>query len=258
MQFGVCGGPGIAAAAAAAGMAYVEGSVQALLVPRAPRLAFLEAWSAYRASGLPCPVCNCFLPGDLKIVGPSVDAAAIEQYVRVACERAQEAGVDTIVFGSGGARQIPEGFSREQAMVQLAEFLRHTAVHASRHDVTIVIEPLRRAECNVLNTVDECAALVTEVASPAIRLLVDGYHWAHNGESPASIVRHAALFAHMHVATRPNRRPPDTELCADLGTFLTAVRETGYQGRMSVEGRIDQPETELPLAVARLREALAG
>ncbi len=258
MQFGVCGGPGIAAAAAAAGMAYVEGSVQALLKPREARSAFLEAWSAFRATGLPCPVCNCFLPGDLKIVGPVVDLAAIEQYVATACARAQEAAVDTIVFGSGGARQIPEGFPRERAMAQLADFLRCAAVQASRHDVTIVIEPLRRVECNVLNTVDESAALVTEVASPAIRLLVDGYHWAHNGESPDVITRHVALFAHMHVATRPNRRPPGAEPCADLATFLSAVRESGYQGRMSVEGKIDQPETELPIAVARLRDALDG
>ncbi len=255
MRIGVCGSPAIAGAAAAAGFDYFEWSVQSYLHPRAGRDAFGKALAAARAAPLPCPVCNCFLPGDLKVTGPETDLAAIEAYVAVACERAAEAGVETIVFGSGGSRHVPDGFDRARAEEQLAGFLRLLAPHALRHGVTIAVEPLRRAECNIFNTVRECAAAVRAAASPAIRLLADSYHWAHNGESVEDLVAAAPLLAHLHVSTVAGRRAPGAEPCPRLDAFLAATRQIGYQGRMSIEGRIDDPAAELPVAARLMRGA---
>ncbi|MDD5708285.1 MAG: TIM barrel protein, partial [Kiritimatiellae bacterium] len=251
----VCGAPPCAKVAKQAGFDYFEWSVQGFLQPQSDRAAFLEALAAARAAPLPCPVCNGFLPGTLKIVGPQVDATAVEAYVATACARAAEAGVDTIVFGSGGARQVPDGFDRKQAEAQIAAFLKLLSPHARQHGVTIAVEPLRFAECNILNTVAECAAAVRAADSPAIRLLVDGYHWACNAEATADIMAAAPLFCHMHVATQANRRTPGAEPCEALPRFLAAVRQIGYRGRMSIEGRIDMPETELPAAARMLRSA---
>jgi sugar phosphate isomerase/epimerase len=253
MKIGVCGGPGIAAEAARAGFDYFEWSVQTFLQPRAERADFLRALEQVRAAALPCEVCNCFLPGDLKVVGPQVDLAAVERYVTVACERAGEAGVKIIVFGSGGARMVPEGFDRGQAETQLAGFLRLVAPPAQRHGVAIAVEPLRRAECNIFNTVSECATAVRAAQSPAIRLLADSYHWAHNGETAADIVAAASLLRHMHVATQANRRAPGTEPCQALTAFLETVRSIDYRGGISFEGRLGDPAAELPLAAGILR-----
>ena len=254
MTIGVCGSPKIAAAAAAAGFDYFEWSVQAFLQPRAEASTFAQALAAVRAAPLPCPVCNCFLPGDLKVTGPVVDDAALDAYAATACARAAEAGVDTIVFGSGGARQVPEGFDRARAEGQIAAFLRRLAPVARRHGVVIVIEPLRTGECNILNTVAECARLTRLVDDKAIRLLVDGYHWACNGEPETDIAAAAPLFRHMHVATKANRRPPGAEPCEALPRFLRTVREIGHGGRMSVEGRIAENGAELPVAARLLRQ----
>jgi sugar phosphate isomerase/epimerase len=253
MKFGVCGSPEIAVVAANAGFDYFEWSVQGFLQPQADSADFLKALEAVRAAPLPCPVCNCFLPGSLKIAGPDVNAAAIEVYVAVACERAAVAGVDTIVFGSGGARQIPEGFDRAEAERQILAFLKLLAPIAARHGVVIAIEPLRHAECNVLNTVAECARMTTLADHAAIRLLVDGYHWACNGEAEADIVAAAPLFRHMHVATQANRRPPGAESCQALPRFMKTVRQIGYDGRLSIEGRIENPAAELPVALKGLQ-----
>ena len=253
MNIGVCGSPEVAAPAAAAGFDYFEWSVQAFLQPRAEASAFEQALAAVKAAPLPCPVCNCFLPGDLKVTGPAVDDAALDAYAATACARAAAAGVDTIVFGSGGARQVPEGFDKAEAERQIVAFLKRLGPVARRHGVFIAIEPLRRAECNILNTVAESARVTRLVDDENIRLLVDGYHWACNDEAEEDIVSASPLFRHMHVATRANRRAPGAEPCEALPRFLRTVRRIGYTGRLSFEGRLDNPAAELPAAAALLR-----
>ncbi len=258
MQYGVCCSPEHAAAAAAAGYDYFEWSVQAFLQPRSDEASFEAALKEVRAAPLPSPVLNMFLPGDLKVVGPVVDRAAGEEYVAVACRRAEVAGVDMIVFGSGGARGVPEGFERAKAKEQIVELLELTAPYAAKHGVTIVIEPLRLAECNLMNTVAECAPYVRGAESDAIQLLVDGYHWAYNEESVEDITEAAELFRHVHVATKPNRLPPGAEPCEATDRFLAAIKEIGYRGRLSVEGPVVEAMPAWPAALRLMRELLGG
>lgn len=256
MQFGVCGDLDMAAAAARASYDYAEWNVGALLKPRESLATFRASRAAVRADALPFPVANGFVPGDLKITGPAVDDAALKLFVTTAMERAEEAGVEVIVFGSGGARRIPDGFDPRSAHEQLVAFCRMVAPVAQTHGVTVVVEPLNRAECNVLTTVDECARLVREVAHPAIRLLVDAYHLMRDDDSCEDIVRHADLLAHVHIATEQNRRAPGAEPC-DFARVFEALAKAQYTGRVSIEARIVTPDTELPAALTMMR-SLAG
>lgn len=253
MKIGVCGSPEVAVAAANAGLDYFEWGVQTFLQPRADDAAFKKALAAVKAAPLPCHVCKGFLPGELKVTGPAVDDAAVDAYVATACARAEVAGVDTIVFGSGGAREVPEGFDKAEAERQIIAFLKRLGPVARRHGVVIATEPLRYAECNILNTVAESARVTRLVGDENIRLLVDGYHWACNDEAEEDIVAAAPLFRHMHVATRANRRTPGSEPCDALPRFLRTVRQIGYTGRLSFEGRIDDPAAELPVVARILR-----
>jgi sugar phosphate isomerase/epimerase len=257
MRLGVCGGPDRAAVAAEAGFEYLEWSVGALLCPRDERARFEQALAEARAAALPCEALNCFLPGDLKVTGPDAEPAAQEAYVSVTMQRAEEAGVRVIVFGSGGARRIPEGFDRERAHAQLLDFSRMAATHANNHGVTLVFEPLNVNECNVLTTVAECAALAREVDLPAMRVLVDGYHWLKDKDTVAGIVDAGPLLAHTHIATETHRRAPGEEAC-DFSAFFGALRTAGYDRRMSVEARVEDPAGELPRAHAYLAAQLSG
>ena len=252
MNIGICCGPDKAAAAAQAGFEYIEWSVGGLLKPLADRAAFDEAQRQVKASPLPCPVLNCFVPAELKITGPAVDPAALERYVTVAFERAEQAGVQTIVFGSGGARQVPDGFPATRATDQLADFCRMFAPLAQRRGVTVVIEPLNRAECNILTTVGESAALVRRVNHPAVRLLVDAYHFAKDADSFADLAASASLLAHVHLATIPNRLAPGVEPC-EFGRFFQTLRKGAYAGRVSFEGKAPDSDTELAHAAALMR-----
>ena len=253
MKYGVCGGMERGEVAAAAGYDYMEWSVAELLCPRQPEVAFQALSASLKASALPYKVANGFVPGDLKITGPAADLAALEAYVRSVMERAQRFGLDTIVFGSGGARQIPYGFDRQAAHGQLLAFCRMVGPIAQAHAVTVVVEPLNKAECNVLNTVAECAGLVEEVAHPSIRLLVDAYHMMRDDDPVESIQTYGHLLAHVHVATVPNRLAPGAEPC-DLSACFRALMAIGYAGRISIEGNIPQPETELPVAIRLMRQ----
>jgi len=251
MKFGVCGGPDLARVARDAGYDYFEWSVGELLHPREDESVFEAALANARAVDLPCPAVNVFVPGDLKITGPAVDPAALQAFAATALRRAGQAGVEVIVFGSGGARNIPDDYERAQAWQQLIDFGRMLGPLAQQHNVTVVVEPLNLTECNVLNTVAEAAELVRSVAHPNLRLLVDGYHWAKDGDTLEGIVDNGPLLAHAHVATVEGRRPPAPgDTCAP---FFAALRQAGYDGRVSIEGNIPHPLEELPHALAIMR-----
>jgi sugar phosphate isomerase/epimerase len=256
MQYGVCGGLPMNASAAEAGYDFAEWAVGSLLKPRETEEAFQSALKEARAARLPYPVLNCFVPGDLKITGPAVNPDELRRYVTTAFRRAEQANVQVIVFGSGGARRIPDGFDAATAHRQIVEFCTLFAPIAQRHGVTVVAEPLNLQECNVMNTVRECAALVREVAHPAFRLLVDAYHLMRDGDSYDDIVTYGGLLAHVHLATIPKRLAPGAEPC-DLGPFFAALKKAGYKGRVSIEGTIPDPARELPVALA-LMKGLAG
>lgn len=256
MQFGVCGAATMAESAVTVGFDFLEGSVGAVLKPRETRAVFLAGLTEMRAAPLPCPVLNCFVPADLKLTGPEVKTSAVRDYVTITLERAEEAGVEVIVFGSGGARRIPDGFDPGEAHRQLVAFGSMVAPIAGRHGVTIVVEPLNRQECNVLTTVRECAGLVREVGHPNLRLLVDAYHLMREGDSCEDLVTHADLLAHVHIATETKRLSPGAEPC-DFEPFFSALTQAGYGGRMSIEGTIPDPAKDLAVALALMRR-LAG
>jgi sugar phosphate isomerase/epimerase len=240
MKFGLCCNLDLAPAAADAGFDYIEMTVPGLLMPLADDAAFETMLAKLRATRLPCPVVNCFVPGDIKITGPAADPARLQQYVHTACDRARRAGVKVIVFGSGGARNIPDGFDRAAAWKQLAAFCSMAGPVAQACGVTVAIEPLNRAECNVLNSVTEGAKLAREVNHPAIRLLVDCFHWGRENESPQAIVDAGGLLVHTHLATVANRILPGEEE-QDFATFFAALKKVKYDGRVSIEAQVKNP-----------------
>ena len=173
MNFGICTSPEISPHFAQAGFDFLELNVQQFLQGEAEESVFLAEWEKARRSPLPCLAANCFVPGNLKVTGPAVDPVRIDAYLSTVCRRVEIAGIRTIVFGSGGARNIPDDFCRAEAWEQLVSFGRLAAGAASRHGVTLGAEPLNRKECNVLNSVKESAAYVHEVGHSHFRLLVD-------------------------------------------------------------------------------------
>ena len=75
-------------------------------------------------SGIRCEACNNFFPGRIRLTGPDVDEQAIRAYYAKALERAATLGVKSIVFGSAGAKRVPEGFDMDRAYQQVVQVTR--------------------------------------------------------------------------------------------------------------------------------------
>ena len=259
MRFGVCAGRSKAEAVAQAGWDYIELGVAGELIPETEdSVVWAEKKAALLALPLPCETFNLFVPGKLKIVGPDVDQAALTRYVHTALARASEVGGKVIVFGSGGARQLPEdkSWSAEQAHAQLLWFLNQCADAYEKTGVVVAIEPLNRHECNLLHTVAEGAALAREVGRPGVQNLADTYHMERNGdESLADILASADCLAHVHTADT-GRKAPGTGSYDHLALFR-ALKDAGYDARVSIECSFTEGELEAELAptLAHLKQA---
>src|SRR5215213_7837586 len=129
-------------AAKAAGFEYVELATSEIAA--LSDADYESAVARIRQVGLPTPVANLFLPATLRVTGPDIDRDEQTRYFRKAFERLSRVGVAIVVFGSGGARRVPDGFDRPAAFDQLVEFGRRAAVEAQRRSITIAVEPLRR------------------------------------------------------------------------------------------------------------------
>ena len=195
---------------------------------------------------------NVFLPPDINLVGPDTSRERQDEYVHACIGRLARLGVDVLVFGSGRARNVPEGFGRERALDQLEDFMRRAAIEAGRRGITIVLEPLQRAESNVFTTVGESAEFLRERRPGGMRLLADMYHMAADGEPFDVIDECADLLAHVHVAEAGSRRAPradDQQVC----DFLSHLYRVGFSGDCSVECGWEDFGTEIGGAMDNLR-----
>jgi sugar phosphate isomerase/epimerase len=242
------------AAAKAAGFEYVEvGTSEIAALSEAD---FDAAARDVRAAGLPTPAANLFLPATLKVTGPDADRDRQRAYVTLALERVARLGVQVVVFGSGAARRVPDGFPPDDAFRQLVEFGRTVAPLARAHGITIAVEPLRREETNIINTAAEGLRLVEAVGDPAFQLMIDFYHLASEHEDPGIIVRARTHLRHLHMANPNGRVFPLSASEFEYEPFFSKLRDIGYDQRISVEASTRDLTADAPRAIALLRHAL--
>jgi sugar phosphate isomerase/epimerase len=228
------------AAVQAAGYDYAEINTFALL-PEQDDAAFASVRAQALAAPIPIEACNCFVPGRLKVTGPDVDLAAVRQHMDIVLRRAAELGVAVMVFGSGGARRAPEGFAIAQARAQYLEIVRLAGDLADGYGITIALEPLGAAECNIFNRVDQGAQFVTTLAHPRVKLLADSYHMLTVDEPFANVTAAGPLLAHIHV-DMPDVAAIAAGASSSYPAFLVALRSSGYSAeRVTVENHSFTP-----------------
>ena len=216
---------------------------------------FDQAAARIRQLGLPVPAMNLFLPATLKVTGPAIDRDQQMAYVRRALARQERVGTTIVVFGSGPARLVPDGFSKDQAFQQLVEFGRRIAPEARARGITIAVEPLRPEETNIINSAAEGLALVNAIGDPNFQLMVDFYHMASAKEDPAIIVRARDHIRHLHMANPEGRVFPRASGEYDYAPFFEALRTIGYDKRISIEASTKELKADAPPAIAFLRRA---
>jgi D-psicose/D-tagatose/L-ribulose 3-epimerase len=166
------------------------------------------------------------------------------EVMRSLIELCADLGGEVLVHGSPGQRRIAPGQSPDAALAHATECFAAIAEDARKAGVTYCIEPLAPSETPLINRVEEAAAIVREIDSPAVRTMIDTCA-AGNAEPqpiPDLIDRWlpGGQVAHIHL-NDPNRRAPGQgEL--RFGPILAALQRQGYAGIASVEPFVYEPD----------------
>lgn len=234
MRFGICMPMDRSAKLRAAGWDYLEALVHQLLQGTTPDGQWKGRAEA-AASALPIPAANQLLPATMKVTGPAVNSGQLQQYMRLVTRRASEIGIKTLVFGSGAARNVPDGFDREEARRQIIDFVKMSATLCAEHDVVLVAEPLNRGECNIINSLAEAMQYVRAVDHPHFQCLLDSYHFWLEEEPLESLVDAMPWIRHVHVADKLGRSAPGESGTSDYRPLFSALKRGGYGGTITVE-----------------------
>jgi D-psicose/D-tagatose/L-ribulose 3-epimerase len=251
VRFGCCANVDAMPKLAAWGFDYVELPVSAVM-PESPDEEYQPQQDKIRAGRITPEAYNCFLPGDLKIVGPQIDSARVERYLEKAVRRMSALGGKIAVVGSAGARAVPAGFAEEEARRQLVDFFRLAGAIAKDWGMAIAIEPLNKGESNIINSTLEARDLARAINHTHVGVLADNYHMIVEKEPYANLVVVADYLTHIHLST-PERMAPGI---GDhrFNDVFAALKEGDYRQRISIECGYKDFETDAPRALDLLRQ----
>jgi sugar phosphate isomerase/epimerase len=143
-------------------------------------------------------------------------------------------GGTRIVLGSPKQRNIGEGVTGEQAWAWATETLRDPVKRAADRGVVICFEPLAPSETNFINRAADAIRFADQFASPGCSVILDVKAMCGEQKPIPQIIRESAgKFSYFHANDRNLKGPGFGEI--DFHPIADALRETGYDGTVSVE-----------------------
>ncbi|MBO5520098.1 MAG: sugar phosphate isomerase/epimerase [Firmicutes bacterium] len=246
MKIGICTNIDNLETAARLGFDYAELAVTAVHGMTEEQMKALEN------SPIPLESFNVLFPGDFQLI--TGEDEPIQNYLDEAFSRIRRIGGKLVVFGSGGARKVPEGITYREAFRRLMHVARMIGDAAKTYGLEVAIEPLRYGETNIINTLSEGAALAAAADHPCVGLLADSYHVWSNKE-PVSRIEVIKDFKHIHICAEDRTAPREEELPL-YQEFIDALKKAGYTGRISIECRMGDFEKDAAQALQVIRPLL--
>ena len=212
---------------------------------------FDQALALFSKARIKMERCALLFPKNMIVIGEQYDEKAMREYLEVAFTRMNALGCDLVVFGSGKSRFVPGGMRWRNAYTQLVEVTKLVGKIAATYGIRVAIEPLNRAETNLINSLAEGAALEADVNMPNVGLIADSYHMWQEGEDMGRILT-CAPFMHTHIAMKGTRSYP-TQATDEVRQFFSLLKEAGYDGTMSIEGKSDDWKADSVKALEVMR-----
>lgn len=165
---------------------------------------------------------------------------------------AKELGATNITTEPGGP---VEGRPWGECLKLFVEMLKPVIEHAEKEQVLLLVEP----EPDLLiETADQYLEFASKITSPYLGLNFDiGHSYCVKDEPPETIRRLGKLIRHVHLediaATRVHHHLIPGEGAIDFGTTLTALREIGYDGWVTIELYTCHENPDQAATVARER-----
>jgi D-psicose/D-tagatose/L-ribulose 3-epimerase len=235
VEIGVVGSLDSFAKADALGFDYFEPRVSDIAV--LSDQAFAEFRQQVLSSRLRCKRGNSFIR-TLHVVGPDVDMNALKAYMTFTLDRCSQLGTQIVVWGSASSRNVPDGYSRDQAWRQMEVFLQNAGDLARSRNIVVAVEPLRRPDSNIINTGAEALRLVEQVNHPNVKMIIDYYHMRSEKEDPDILLKAAGQIVHIHFANPNGRRWPKLpDEDPEYTRFFELLKRIEYNKGISIEGR---------------------
>jgi sugar phosphate isomerase/epimerase len=148
---------------------------------------------------------------------------------------ARKLGATGITTEPGGP--VEEGMTRDEALDIFVQGLGEVLGHADEEGVALLVEPEPGL---LIETADEFLELTERINSPMFGLNFDVGHFYCAGEPlPEAVERLRRFTRHYHIediaATRVHEHLIPGHGAIDLRSVLSAIRQTGYDGWMTVE-----------------------
>ena len=182
---------------------------------------------------------NGFFPGNMQLYAKDGNQDEILRNVATYTERgfarATAWGCRVVVIGSGGARAIPEGMTREETEAQFARVLAVCGETADKYGVRVTIEPLSRNECNYLHTIEECMAVAKLSGHPSVGGMIDFYHHNYNQDAFDGSQDYADKLYHAHFSTAVYRNAPTSADVDELNYVAGILKHCPHIERLSLE-----------------------
>ncbi|HZY82484.1 MAG TPA: sugar phosphate isomerase/epimerase family protein [Cyclobacteriaceae bacterium] len=198
---------------------------------------------------------NVFMPGDMKLVGPAVDEQRILEHATIIFKRCTAAGIKMVVWGSGGARRVPDGFDHATARKQFVDIARKVAAIAKDYDIILAFESLNSTETNFINTAAQALQLVKDVDHPNFRLNIDFYHMLMEGEGPEIIGQAKKYVVHCELAEKEGRSAPGVHH-QDFIPYFRALKKINYKGKVIIECSFKNVQQEAPMAYKEIERQI--
>ncbi len=237
-----------------AGFDFVE--MRAMLVESLSDEEFEKLANLLEELQLGCEVSCALFPRTLRVTGKDVDEKAIEAYLEKTFARLKRLGAKKVVFGSAPARALDEETTQDMGYEQIAKICKEIIVPAcEKYDITVVMEPLRAAACNFINTLADGMRVVKAVNHPRIQLLGDTIHMMSNNDNPEDVINFKDSLKHVHIAEL-ERMLPEDGYSEFVQTVINNLVKTGYEGTISFETKNGEGLESMKKALALLKKSL--
>ncbi len=139
-----------------------------------------------------------------------------------------------MVFGSPVQRSTTGGLIAQQATRNYIDGLAGVARQAQDRGVTILVEALPKAQCDVILTLGEAVDIVRTIGSPAVQTMFDTHNAVDEIEPHTSLVtKYFEFIRHVHVNEMDGRYPGTGTY--NFRALLHKLQDLNYKGWVSLE-----------------------
>lgn len=199
---------------------------------------FEEMRQELKTIDLPAYACNNFFTADIRLVGENLKKETVRDFYKKALDRATALGAKYAILGSPWSKKCPDGFPKEEAFKQLAEWCYEIGERAKQYQITIALEPNNYTETNMIRTFQDTVDLAKASGHANVRCLQDYFHLKMENDTVDSLLKYGKDYlVHTHFSRIEKRGfPKDMSEDSYYQTYFDALHTIGYEGGISMEG----------------------